>query len=314
MPILHCFDRARARGLTTSNTNSTPGSRQFSVIIPAHNDWNSLSGCLRSLAEQTDGLKFEVIVVDDGSGEPAPEFIREWKNLYPLLIIRQEENAGIAAARNRGILEANGEILVFTDADCRFQPNCLSALHATITAFPQHGCFQLHIIGDCSNTVGRAEELRLTAIQNETLLSDGRIRYLNTSGFAIRKSRLGRDLVLFDPAALRAEDTLLLANLVKRGELPFFAGNCIVQHSISLSFWACLLKDVRKGRLEGRTSELIQRTGVRLSMQNKGRLRMLVSTWKLARNRSIGRAAWGVLIARQFVERTVTTVCRYVPV
>jgi len=299
--------------LTITNSNSALGSLQFSIIIPAHNDWNSLSGCLRSLAEQTDNPKFEVIVVDDGSREPAPEFIREWKNLYPLLIVRQE-NAGIAAARNCGIQEATGEILVFTDADCRFKPNCLSELGATITAFPQHDCLQLHIIGDCSNTVGRAEELRLTAIQNETLLPDGRIRYLNTSGFAIRKSRLGSDLVLFDPAALRAEDTLLLANLVKRGELPFFAGNCIVQHSISLSFWACLAKDVRKGKLEGRTSGLIQRTGVRVSMQNRHRLRMLISTWKLAQNSSIGRPAWAVLVTRQFVERAVTTFTRYLTV
>jgi glycosyltransferase involved in cell wall biosynthesis len=299
--------------LTISNSNSTLYSRQFSIIIPAHDDWDSLSGCLRSLGEQEGNPRFEVIVVDDGSGEPAPESVHEWNGRYPLSIIRQS-NSGIAAARNRGIQEASGEILVFTDADCRFQPNCLSALDATITASPEYSCFQLHIVGDCSNTVGRAEELRLTAIQDRTLLSDGSIRYLNTSGFAIRKSRLNPDFVLFDPAALRAEDTLLLANLAKNGELPLFARDCVVQHSISLPFWACLLKDVRKGRIEGRTSELIQRTGVRVSMQNKDRLRMLVSTWKMARNPAIGKVAWAALMARQFVERTVTTVCRYVPV
>ena len=286
---------------------------QFSIIIPVYNDWNSLSDCLLAFAAQENCPKFEVIVVDDGSRELARDSIREWNSRYPLSVIRQE-NAGIAAARNRGIPEARGEILVFTDADCRFQADCLSALGANITASPQHSCFQLHIIGDCSNTVGRAEELRLTAIQDQTLLPDGRIRYLNTSGFAIRKSSLSSDFVLFDPAARRAEDTLLLANLIKHGELPLFADDCIVQHSISLSFWACLLKDVRKGRIEGRTSELIQRTGVRVTMQNRGRLRMLVSTWKLARDRSIGRTAWAVLVTRQFVERTVTTVSRYLPV
>ena len=313
MRILHCFSRDRSRGLTTTNPNSTVGSVQFSIIIPVYNDWNSLSGCLRSLAKQEDSPKFEVIVVDDGSREPAPDSILEWNNRYPLSIVRQP-NAGIAAARNRGIQESGGEIVVFTDADCRFQTNCLSLLGGTINSFPQHRRFQLHIVGDCSNTVGRAEELRLIAIQNQTQLRDGRIRYLNTSGFAIRKSSLSSDFVLFDPAARRAEDTLLLANLVKHGELPLFADDCIVQHSISLSLWACLLKDVRKGRIEGRTSELIQRTGVRVTMQNRGRLRMLVSTWKLARDRSIGRTAWAVLVTRQFVERTVTTVSRYLPV
>jgi len=77
------FQWAHSRRLTIHNSNSALGSVQFSIIIPAHNDWNLLEGCLRSLAEQTNRLKFEVIVVDDGSRDPAPESIREWKIVIP---------------------------------------------------------------------------------------------------------------------------------------------------------------------------------------------------------------------------------------
>ena len=308
--ILHCFDRACSRGLTTSNSNSDPGSRQFSVIIPVHNDWNSLDGCLRALAQQEDGLKFEVIIVDDGSEEPAPDSIRHWNNRYPLSVVRQE-NAGVAAARNRGIQDASGDILVFTDADCRFQPNCLSALAATITAFPQHSCFQLHIVGDCSNTVGRAEELRLIAIQDQMLLPDGHIRYLNTSGFAIRRSHFtlqeGR---LFDPSILRGEDTLLLVALIQRGDLPFFVSSANVQHSISLSFTGCLRKDLQCAWLEGRTFEIIAATGVRMRMTNNERLRMLRTTWRLSRQPCRGRLAWIALVTRQLLERAISLIYR----
>ena len=47
------FQWAHSRRLTIHNSNSALGSVQFSIIIPAHNDWNLLEGCLRSLAERT---------------------------------------------------------------------------------------------------------------------------------------------------------------------------------------------------------------------------------------------------------------------
>jgi hypothetical protein len=50
---------------------------------------------------------------------------------------------------------------------------------------------------------------------------------------------------IHDPAALRAEDTLLLANLTQEGELPLFVPDAIVEHSIPLSLIGCLRKDIR---------------------------------------------------------------------
>lgn len=51
--------------------------------------------------------------------------------------------------------------------------------------------------------MGRAEELRLRVFQEHMLLPDGRIRYLNTAGFAIRRARVKIEVGLFDPVALR---------------------------------------------------------------------------------------------------------------
>lgn len=298
--------------VTTSESNSTLPEKLLSIIIPAYNDWKALEGCLRSIRDQTAAPVFEVIVVDDGSRQPAPEPIRRWNESYPLTIIRQS-HAGIPSARNRGIQESKGDVLLFTDADCRLHPDCLSALAMTLAISPGQDCFQLHIVGDGSNLVGRAEKLRLIAIKEQTLQADGRIRYLNTSGFVIRRSRLSHGSVLFNPAARRAEDTLLLANLIRSNELPFFVFSAMVQHSISLSLWECLRKDVGTGRSEGITSRLVQRTGIRVRMRNRDRLRMLASTWKLARDPSIGRRAWSVLVMRQLIERAVTTLYNWLP-
>jgi len=46
---------------------------RFSVIIAVYNDWTALDSCLHSLMQQTEGADFEVIVVDDGSNQAAPE-------------------------------------------------------------------------------------------------------------------------------------------------------------------------------------------------------------------------------------------------
>ena len=97
--------------------------------MPVFNDWIALDPCLRSLEQQANGPSFEVIVVDDGSGEAAPEVIRQWVPRLPLTIVRQD-HAGIPTARNRGVQISRGSILLFIDADCRFQTNCLTALES----------------------------------------------------------------------------------------------------------------------------------------------------------------------------------------
>lgn len=270
----------------------------FSVVIAVYNDWGPLEQCLRSLQQQSNGPAFEVIVVDDGSKEIAPEFVRQWLPCYLLTIIRQS-HAGISAARNRGAQLAKGSVLVFVDADCRLQINCLSALALAIAASPQHNAFQLRLIGECSGLVGRAEELRLITLQSYMLQPNGCIRYLNTAGFAIRRTRVDIDGNLFDPQARRAEDTLLLVNLMRDGELPLFVADATVQHVIPLSVLQWFRKTIWSARLEAKTHDIIGLKTARFRVTHRERLRMLRSMWKTSRQRSIGRSAWFVLAARQ---------------
>ncbi len=283
----------------------SPMAPLFSIIIPVYNDWLPLHQCLRSLAQQTNGLGFEVIIVDDGSRETAPESIRYWSSCYPMTVVRRP-HAGVSAARNRGVQISKGSVLVFVDADCRLQTNCLAALASIITDSPQHSCFQLHIIGDRSGAVGRAEELRLRALQTHLLQSNGCIRYLNTAGFAVRRARVDIQRGIFDPVALRGEDTLLLANMMRRGDLPLFAPDAIVEHAIPLSLMGCLLKDIRSAYLARMTDGLMATKGVRIRVSHRERFSMLVSMWKTSGQRSIGRLAWLVLVVRQGLQRIMS--------
>jgi glycosyltransferase involved in cell wall biosynthesis len=303
---------AAEQSMTQSEEHST--APLFSVVIPVFNDWISLEQCLQSLARQTamadSGLSFEVIVVDDGSSEAAPEFIRNSTYSYRLQVIEQP-HAGIPAARNRGVAASKGTVLLFVDSDCRLRANCLSALSCTIARSPQHDCFQLRLVGDCSNLVGRAEELRLITLQNHMLQPDGRIRYLNTSGFAIRRARVDIKSGVFDPQALRAEDTLLLVNLMQAGDLPLFVPEAVVEHVINLSLLSCLRKDMQSAFLERRTHHIIAAKRVRIRVTQRERLKLISSMWKASGRPSIGRWAWFVVMVRQALQRTLSLGFQY---
>jgi glycosyltransferase involved in cell wall biosynthesis len=287
-------------------SSSTP---LFSVIIGAYNDWTALENCLASLAQQS-GPTFEVIVVDDGSDEPAPEFIHRWESSYHLTIVRQA-HAGVAAARNRGIQIAKGSVLLFVDADCKLQTNCLSALATTISDSAEHSCFQLRLIGDRSTFVGETEELRLTTLQENLIQPNGCIRYLNTAGFAIRRSRVNSEGFAFEPAAIRAEDTLVLANLMQGGELPYFVANSVVQHATSLSLTDYFLKAVWSAYQEGRTYDIITSMGVRVRANYRERLGMFSAMWRTCEQKSIQRSACVLLAARQLMRLMTSFTYRF---
>jgi glycosyltransferase involved in cell wall biosynthesis len=287
-------------------------SLQFSIIIPIYNDWAALEGCMQSLAEQAGTSEFEVIIVDDGSHTPAPESIHRFSDRFPLTIAWQP-HSGIATARNRGIQESKGMTLIFTDADCRLDSNCLSMLNEATSHFPHQNHFQLHLVGDSSNLLGRAEGLRLISIQDHSLESSGRIRYLNTSGFAIRRAVVDSETGLFDPTALRSEDTLLLANLIQKGELPFFVTNAVIRHTVQMSFIRCIRKDIQVAVLESRTFDRIAAKGLRVRMRNSERVALLRSMWGVSGEPSIRRPAWFVAIARQALQRAVSLLYRLLP-
>jgi glycosyltransferase involved in cell wall biosynthesis len=272
----------------------------ISIIIAVYNDWVPLDLCLQSLAKQTNAPSFEVVIVDDGSADIAPDFIRDANRHYPLTIMRKGHE-GISPARNFGIRNSRGSVLVFVDADCKLQNDCLATLFASIGEHPEYNYFQLRLIGDCSNLIGRAEELRLITIQKHMLQPNGYIRYLNTAGFAIRRIRANITGRVFDPVALRAEDTLLLANLMQSGELPWFVNDAVVQHAIPLSLFACLIKDARSAYLERSTYKLIAAKGIKFRVNHRERLIMLRSMWEISAQPSIGRSAWFVLAARQVI-------------
>lgn len=92
---------------------------RFSVVVPSFNAAGTLPACLNALMAQTlsSGL-YEIIIVDDGSTDDTEAVVRPYQGRVPTVRYVRQDNAGPAAARNRGAREAQGALLLFTDADC----------------------------------------------------------------------------------------------------------------------------------------------------------------------------------------------------
>lgn len=109
-------------------SNGTP---DVSVIIPCYNQGHYLTQAVRSI--ERDAHAVEVIVVDDGSADATSVVARA---LPEVRLVRQE-NQGLAAARNRGLREAQGRFIVFLDADDCLLPGALDTGVRTLESRPE---------------------------------------------------------------------------------------------------------------------------------------------------------------------------------
>ena len=87
-----------------------------SVVVPVYNTEKWLPDCLNSLTRQT-YPRFEVILVDDGSTDGSGKICDEFADSDWRTCVIHEENRGLSAARNAGVLAATGEYLMFLDSD-----------------------------------------------------------------------------------------------------------------------------------------------------------------------------------------------------
>lgn len=102
-----------------------------SIIIPTRNRAAVLGQCVESLAQQAgQGPGFEIIVVDDGSTDETETILGRLapKIPVPLRFFRQPTPCGANAARNLGVSEARGEIVVFIDDDALIPEGWFHAL------------------------------------------------------------------------------------------------------------------------------------------------------------------------------------------
>lgn len=117
---------------------------KFSVIIPLYNKAPYIRKALESVRAQT-FTDWECILVDDGSTDRsinvAKDYISLFENEDLRLKILTQPNAGVSAARNRGVAESQGEYVCFLDADDWWEPTFLEEMDQLIREYTDAGIY-----------------------------------------------------------------------------------------------------------------------------------------------------------------------------
>ncbi len=101
----------------------------ISIIIPTLNEEETITACLKSLTAQSIPREsYEIVVVDGGSTDNTCEIAATLADK-----VVSQKRAGIGGARGEGAAAANGNILVFTDADTRHPPTWLETIREELT-------------------------------------------------------------------------------------------------------------------------------------------------------------------------------------
>lgn len=204
-----------------------PGKATYaSIIIPTFNGASRIGQCLDALRKQRREGVAEIIVVDDGSSDATREVVRQYAGAR---FIRQD-NAGPAAARNRGANAARGDILLFTDDDCVPAPNWLDAMLAPF-ADPEvvgtKGAYLTHQKSFIARFVQLDYEDRYRLMSGFE-----QIDFIDTYSAAFRRGRFlemgGYDTAF--PVAC-AEDIELSYRMARRGWKMKFAPRAMVYHT-----------------------------------------------------------------------------------
>lgn len=110
----------------------------FTVVIPLYNKEHEIEATLRSVLSQTRRPE-EIVVVDDGSTDRSAEVVDRLGS--PLVRLIRQPNAGVSAARNRGIAEAHGSHIALLDGDDCWEPGYLAAMERLIDDYPDCGLY-----------------------------------------------------------------------------------------------------------------------------------------------------------------------------
>ena len=195
-----------------------------SVVVCAYNAADTLDDCLTSLEALT-YPNTEVIVVNDGSRDATATIARRHPDVRVIDLL----NGGLSAARNAGLAAASGEIVAFTDADCRVDPDWLTYLVQPMLASDVVGAGGPSVVPPDDPWVAQCVA-RAPGGPTHVMLDDRTAEHVPGCNMAFRREAL-LSIDGFNPVYLRAGDDVDICwRLQARGLRIGFAPAALVWH------------------------------------------------------------------------------------
>ncbi len=199
--------------------------------MPLYNKEADVRRAIESVLKQTFS-DFELIVINDGSTDKSPEVVRSI-NDSRIKIINQE-NAGVSAARNRGIYESKADLIAFLDADDEWKPSFLSTIFSLKEKFPTCKVFATNYLYREVNGSYRLPIIRgLPPHPWEGILDDYFVVAaksdppLWTSAITVNKEAI-KSVGLFPVGVTSGEDLLTWARLALKYKIAYTTNNCAI--------------------------------------------------------------------------------------
>ena len=234
-----------------------------SVIIPTFNRGYCLEESIRSVLEQS-FIDFELVVVDDGSTDNTSELVRRFPAVK---LIRLEENRGVSFARNRGVVEAQGDWVGFLDSDDLWEQGKLATQVKWIERHPD-------LQAVYTDEIWIRNGLRVNPMNKHRKYSGDIFRYCLPLCIVSPSSVLLRAKVLsevggFDESMPVCEDYDLWLRIAKRYPFHFIEEKLIVKRGghedqLSRKYWGmdrwrvyALEKLLKENRLDEEQRDLV---------------------------------------------------------
>lgn len=196
----------------------------ISVVIPLYNKEKSIASTLRTVLNQTFS-DYEIVIVNDGSTDGSVEEIEKVQDDRIRLV--HQPNAGVSAARNRGIEEAKGDLIAFLDADDEWKPEYLATQYHLFQKYPECSVFACNYeFRDVSGKVTPTLIHKLPFVGGDGILSN----YFEvascshpplwTSAVMVKKQTM-QAIGGFPVGVTSGEDLLTWARLSMKGQIAF---------------------------------------------------------------------------------------------
>lgn len=216
---------------------------EYSVIVPAYQAADVIGACVRALVRQTvDRARYEIIVVDDGSTDATGDVAKAAGADRVLRIV----HGGPSTARNAGIEAAQGEIVLFTDADCEPAEDWIAQMVAPLNDPQVMGVKGTYRTRQASS-IARLVQLEFE-IRYARMAALERIDFVDTYAAAYRRALLveygGFDTAFPIPSA---EDVDLSFRLARAGHWLVFAPDAWVWHRHPATLGRYLARKARFG-------------------------------------------------------------------
>lgn len=211
---------------------------RFSVIIPLYNKELYIKKTLKSVLNQT-FQDFEIIIINDGSTDNSVSKACEIIDSRITLI--NQKNSGVSIARNNGIKHANGDFLIFLDADDVFLPNAFEHFSNLIEKYKDNYFFcanYYQVRGSNKKQAINVDKILGHEYQDSTIDNFFYIASFHpgsfpccVSTFCINRNLLLEKNILF-PAGITHTEDIYFCSLLALNFQPVFSRECIYEYHI----------------------------------------------------------------------------------